>query len=222
MNIWTRINLITRGNVRNNKIREQLEMARVKDTTSLNFLLGKFNYYIFLWVPAYIKHSMTTGNGIQKRKGLLTTEEITDAETYWIRLIQQSIITPTETEQKKDKKRIWKCIGRVQGYHSILLPRTHKLVLVIIKNYHDKTLHGGVSSTMSSLCENVWIPKLRVMVKRSIYECNWCQRCRLKPLPDSEFSQLPVYRTANIDPFPITGVDFAGPMIYNTKKKVLE
>ena len=96
------------------------------------------------------------------------------------------------------------------------------MVALIVKHYHEKTLHGGVSSTMSSIREKFWIPKLRVIVKKIVHQCNLCKRHRIKPLPNADASKLPSFRTSNTDPFVVTGMDFAGPMIYKTAKKILE
>ena len=96
--------------------------------------------------------------------------------------------------------------------------RLHKLVTLIISHHHKKTLHGGVSSTMSSVREKFWIPRLRVLVKKGVYRCNLCKRYRVKPLSPPKTAKLPSYRTEKVEPFAVTGVDFAGPMLCKVNK----
>ena len=123
-------------------------------------------------------------------------------------------------ELRQDDNFLLRCYGRVQDYHPIFIPREHKLVTLIISHHHKKTLHGGVSSTMSSVREKFWIPRLRVLVKKVVYRCNLCKRYRVKPLspPKLPTAKLPSYRTEKVEPFAVTGVDFAGPMLYKVNK----
>ena len=72
--------------------------------------------------------------------------------------------------------------------------------------------------TMSDVRRCYWIPKLRSLVKQVLHECNACKRYRVKPLPPPGKSVLPAFRTEMSDPFIVTGVDFAGPIIYKVKK----
>ena len=175
-------------------------------------LLNKLNYWKLLRVTSFIKHFIynctNTHNNIT---GPLTTDEILNAEVFWLKLVQVSTQLRTNMELRQDDNFLLTCYGRVQGYHPIFMPREHKLVTLIISHHHKKTLHGGVSSTMSSVREKFWIPRLRVLVKKVVYRCNLCKRYRVKPLSPPKTAKLPSYRTEKVEPFAVTGVDWCRP-----------
>ena len=89
----------------------------------------------------------------------------------------------------------------------------------LIQHSHEKTMHFGVASTMAFIRENWWIPQLRAKVKKLIRNCNVCKVVSAKPFTATATSQLPVFRTNPVRPFEVTGVDFAGPLIYKVTKK---
>lgn len=121
---------------------------------------------------------------------------------------------------KKDEGGIFRCVGRIQHFNPVFLPRNCKLAALIVRHVHEHNLHGGVSATLCRMREKFWIPKLRSLTKRVIHNCNICRRYRKKPLTTSctSDSMLPVFRAELSDPFTVTGVDFAGPMHYKVKK----
>ena len=176
----------------------------------MNILLNKLNYWKLLRVTSFIKRFIhNCKNAGSKISGPLTTDEISNSEVFWLKLVQNSTQLTTNMELRHDDNFLLRCYGRVQGCHPTFIPREH----------HRKTLHGGVSSTMSSIREKIWIPKLRALVKKAVYRCNLCKRYRIKPLSPPKIANLPNYRTEQIEPFAVTGVDFAGPMLYKINKK---
>ena len=99
-----------------------------------------------------------------------------------------------------------------------LLSDIHTKRTLIINHHHKKTLHGEVSSTISNVREKFWIPRLRVLVKKVVHRCNLCKRYRVKPLSSPKKAKLPSYRTKKVEHFAVTGVDYAGPMLYKVNK----
>ncbi|XP_070569878.1 uncharacterized protein [Ptychodera flava] len=71
---------------------------------------------------------------------------------------------------------------------------------------------------MSKVREKYWIPKLRSIVKSIRHECSYCAKYRAKVLDAPATSALPSYRTEFTEPFDVTGVDFAGPLMYKSEK----
>ena len=120
-------------------------------------------------------------------------------------------------ELKVDKVGLWRCSGRAPDYHPIFIPRKHLLATLIIERCHEETLHGGVQSTICEVRERFWIPQLRQLVNK----CNRCKKLRAKPLPSPPTAALPKFRAELVDPFSSTGVDFAGPLCYKTRKKTI-
>ena len=97
--------------------------------------------------------------------------------------------------------------------HSIIHSNICYLTLLIIKFFHTKNLHAGISTLCSLLRKEVWIPKCRKTCKQIISRCIKCQRYKSKPC-EQKFDQLPLERIAefNMKPFQYTGVDYLGPI----------
>lgn len=184
-----------------------------------NTMLRKHNYWKILRITAFMMRFVHNCQQNVKRKGPLTTEEIAAAENRWLKIAQEDGEMQCTFELKKDNLELWRCHGRVTGYHPVFIPRKHPLAKLIIERCHEETLHGGVQATMCKVRERYWIPQLRRMSKSVRFECNRCKKLRAKALPSPTTSALPTFRTEFTDPFSTTGVDFAGPMYYKTQKK---
>ena len=59
---------------------------------------------------------------------------------------------------------ILKCEGRVKGYRPMYLPGG-PLAEKLVAHVHNQIMHLGVATTMASVRESGWIPKLRARVK---------------------------------------------------------
>ena len=121
---------------------------------------------------------------------------------------------------KKDQGGILRCYGRIEGDYPIYLPDSDPFTKKLIMHEHIQILHGGVNSTMARTRNHWWIPKLRRLVKSIIHSCPGCKKYRSIPLQAPEQGNLPESRTTPGRPFQVTGVDFAGPIIYRLKKKM--
>jgi hypothetical protein len=89
----------------------------------------------------------------------------------------------------------------------------------LIQHSHEKAMHLGVASAMSSIREDWWIPQLRSKVKKVIGNCNVCKVFSTKPFSAQATSQLPEFHTMPGRLFETTGVDFADPLLYKVTKK---
>lgn len=63
-------------------------------------------------------------------------------------------------------KNLVKCCGRIQNSslqydtrHPVLLPIKHWFTQLVIRDAHQKKLHGGVAETLVNIRRDFWIPK---------------------------------------------------------------
>ncbi|XP_070571221.1 uncharacterized protein [Ptychodera flava] len=180
-------------------------------------LLSKFKFWKLLRITSYMKRFIDGCKGM-RRVGPLTKSEITASEKIWIHITQQTNDMTSDVTLAADEDGILRCHGRVPGYNPIFIPRRSALARRIIEHCHLQTLHGGVATTMSKIREKYWIPKLRSIVKSIRHECGYCVKYRAKVLDAPATSALPTYRTVFTEPFDVTGVDFAGPLMYKSEK----
>ena len=152
--------------------------------------------------------SNTTKRG--KTKGVLTTNEINHAETFWVKLVQ-------EEATKEDNH---SAIASKLGLEADDLPRNHRFSSLVVFDAHESTLHGGVGLTMAKIRQKWWIEKLRSLVKSVLHKCNTCVKYRARPLPTPTQAPLPEFRTTGSRAFETVGLEFAGPISYKIKKGV--
>ena len=109
---------------------------------------------------------------------------------------------------------------RINSKYPILLPKNHKLTLLIIYNAHEKVGHDGVSETLTEIRSEFHIQKCRQLIRKLIYQCNTCRKYEGKnynypPPPD-----LPESRLKQNCSFYNIGIDYAGPVyVYNVYNK---
>ena len=91
----------------------------------------------------------------------------------------------------------------------ILVPRNSPLVPLLIRFYHEKTLHGGCQLTLFTIRQKFWIVRLKSKIKQVIKDCVTCSRFNSKISPPI-MGDLPSERITESQPFAITGIDFTG------------
>ncbi|GBN70409.1 hypothetical protein AVEN_118910-1, partial [Araneus ventricosus] len=188
-------------------------------------------YRVTAWIKRFIKRVKK----IVTTKGPLTTEELEEAEMYWIQVEQRQCYSEEfETlagvgQVKKnsslynfgpflDDKGILRMGGRLEysdfssdEKHPIILPRNSSLTGLIVQDEHICMKHGGIATTLAKIRSRFWIPKDRQIVQKIIRRCLICRRYSAKSA-DQLTSQLPEDRIAQTPPFYSSGVDFAGPI----------
>ena len=171
-------------------------------------LLKRFSYCKLPRVMAYMKRFI---NGCRRSK---VDSEIVKAEEVWIRITQRTNDMATNLQLTKDEDGLTRCYGWIQGYTPIFIPRKSALARRIIEHSHTQTLHGGVAATMSKVRQKYWIPKLRSLVKSVQLNGNHCKKYRVRVLTTPPTSVLPTFRTKFTEPFSVTGVYFAGLLLF--------
>ena len=111
---------------------------------------------------------------------------------------------------------LWKNRRRLSYLSTKLDLFTKKLIV----HEHIQTLHGGANSTMARIRNQWWIPKLRRLVKPITHSCPGYKKYRSIPLQALAQANLPEFRTTPGKLFEVTGVDFAGPILYRRKRKM--
>ena len=72
---------------------------------------------------------------------------------------------------------------------------------------------------MARVRERYWVPKLRRMVKKTRSDCFGCVKFRSQAYQKPPPGNLPATRTEGSEPFQVLGVDFAGPIRYQSKTR---
>lgn len=99
--------------------------------------------------------------------------------------------------------------------HPILIPKKCHLAVLLIRQFHVLTLHGGQRIVQSLLQQQYWIIGAKNMIRLEIFKCVECNK--MKPtFRQPMMADLPVSRYTQGRPFLNVGVDFAGPFNYKT------
>lgn len=95
--------------------------------------------------------------------------------------------------------------------HPIILPPRHQVVTNIIKEAHEKTLHGTEQLTIAYLRHRFHIPRVSEKVRHFIHSCMTCFRFA-KHRQETLMGNLPKDRVNLARAFQHCGVDYAGPL----------
>jgi len=170
-----------------------------------------------------------------KLNGPLTAEELSSAQTKWIKACQQ-LRYPLEMASAKSKcirpkkpplvrqlrlfiddSGLLRCGGRIHNAplselarFPYLLPENNHLTALIVNYVHVLLSHAGIGSTLTALQQSFWIPSGRQYVKKLLRKCFVCRRHSGRPYATPESPPLPKVRVQDVPPFSITGVDFTG------------
>lgn len=94
--------------------------------------------------------------------------------------------------------------------HPIILPHKHHFTTLVLRDAHQKTLHGGNQSTHAYVLRRYWIIDAKTAIRRIIHNCTIC--CRYKAETSKQLmGKLPSPRVIPSKPFTHTGMDYAGP-----------
>jgi hypothetical protein len=121
-------------------------------------VLKKYTFWrtmrIMAWVIRFL-HNLRS-NQI-RREGPLTTEEIQQQIDWWLKQEQSHYEDSDQTREdkclnlKKNERGLLECQGRIQGEYPIYIPPQSILAEKLVMHEHQRTLHGGVSMTISRI-----------------------------------------------------------------------
>ena len=92
----------------------------------------------------------------------------------------------------------------------LFLPKSTRLVVLIITHIQESHNHCGVSQTLSLYRQQLWTPKLRCRVKSLLFRCVICRKVKGKTIPKPLPPPLPKDRVEWKDRFTTMGVDHTG------------
>ncbi|XP_015120540.1 uncharacterized protein LOC107043522 [Diachasma alloeum] len=104
-----------------------------------------------------------------------------------------------------------------ESRHQAIIPKGSALAELLIRDSHQRTLHGGTQLTLAHLRRAYWIIGGRLPVRSFILKCVECARHR-GIRAQQLMGQLPVARLVSDRAFSNTGVDYAGPVSLKTWK----
>uniref|UniRef100_A0ABD2WTZ1 Integrase catalytic domain-containing protein n=3 Tax=Trichogramma kaykai TaxID=54128 RepID=A0ABD2WTZ1_9HYME len=117
-----------------------------------------------------------------------------------------------------DHENLLRIGGRLQNSNLSLderspyvLPHNSFLSLLLARDAHSRSLHGGTQMTLSRLRRRFWILRGHQLVKSVIHRCLRCWRFQ-STLATQFMGDLPVVRVRQCRPFMHTGLDYAGPI----------
>lgn len=183
-------------------------------------------------------HNSKKINKLNKSVGPILPVEIERAEFSIIRIIQQEHFGAEIKALSKDsgqvsttsklfrlhpfidKRGLLRVGGRLKNTmsidwfqrHQIVLPADCMFTKLLVRNEHEKLLHGGPQAVLFSIRLRYWPLNARNTIRKIIHDCVRCFRQRpimVQPI----MANLPNDRIEPARPFLKCGVDFAGPFM---------
>lgn len=99
----------------------------------------------------------------------------------------------------------------VNERHPPILNKTSHLSLLLVRETHATSLHGGPLLTRSLLLRRVWIIRTNSLARLVIHVCVRCARFRVV-LARQQMEQLPAERLQPMRLFRMSGFDYTGPI----------
>lgn len=193
---------------------------------------------------AYIHRFIyNTRNRQSSRSGVLTVEELREADMTLVRLSQlesfpdefMSLSNTCGTLGNKhnllklnlfiDDEKIIRVGGRLGNSdhftfdkkHPILISSNHIFSILLFRHEHKQLLHAGPQALLSNLRETWWPVGGRNLARKIVHNCVVCSRLRGKT-PTPIMGNLPKERITPCFPFFRCGVDYAGPILILNRK----
>lgn len=206
-----------------------------------NFLSKYSSWTKLLRVTAYLLRFIHNVQHPEKRHNSLTAQELRDATLRLFKLIQAESFAEDLILLKKNRTcslrlqrlspflsddglirvggRLRKANLPLASKHTVILPKKHHVVSLLINYYHLTHLHAGPQLTQALLAQSVWILSARCVIRSELFKCVTCFRVKPKNV-NPLMGDLPTARVTPAKPFNSVGTDFCGPFpvkIFNLK-----
>jgi len=187
------------------------------------------------WALRFFYNCRARKRSIPRITSSVTVKELSEAETHWLRVAQESCFANDVGALKKDQEianssrllplhpfldssGVLRVGGReehsklqYQSQHPVIIDGKHLLTKLIIRTEHIRLLHAGPTLLTASLCHKFHIVGCRKIVRSTTRGCVICRRNSSKPRPPM-MGQLPMERVTPDAVFNRVGVDYAGPV----------
>ncbi|XP_074031549.1 uncharacterized protein [Leptinotarsa decemlineata] len=94
--------------------------------------------------------------------------------------------------------------------YPMLLPRSSRLTILLIKYFHEKFFHAGFRTTHFLLSQQFWILSPERAINSVLSQCIPCWKQNPKTFQPL-MGNLPISRVSQVKPFSHSGVDYGGP-----------
>lgn len=189
-----------------------------------NILTKYSNYFTLIRVVARIKRALHNFRFKSNRIiGFISKNEFDNALYTIILYVQDKYLKNKNNRIFQrlntftDNKGLLRVGGRLKNSnlseekkYPILLPKESILSNLIIKFYHEISLHAGPRTTQSLVCRKFWILSARSAIRSILSKCVICIKARPKYL-NPFMGDLPASRIQESSPFLKSGCDFGGP-----------
>ena len=181
------------------------------------------------WIKRFIANCKIRGKSGRNYERTLSSAEISDAETFWIKHTQTETFPEGINENSlvqlnptKDDNDLLRINGRLRlsedipydTKYPILLPKNHHLTRLVVLDAHETLGHGsGIEHTLTQLRVRFWIVKGRRVVRNIIKSCPECRRRFSMQTADQMMAPLPNARLYSLRAFDRIGIDYAGPFL---------
>ncbi|GBO16070.1 hypothetical protein AVEN_166281-1 [Araneus ventricosus] len=179
-------------------------------------------------------------NPESKRKGPLTSEELSEAEHYLIKQCQFEVFSAEDTAMMSgdnisnkskilnlspflDNTGVMREGGRLEnsqlpysGKHPIILPSKGKLTEMIVRYYHEKYFHLGPQHLLFQIRQKYWPIHGRNVYRKIVHNCVVCFKVKPKEY-SQKMGNLPKERITPDKVFSSKGIDLCGPFLIKNK-----
>ena len=199
------------------------------------------------WVRRFINNSRSRRTGSSRTTGNLSTEEICNAETTILLLVQTQYFPSDQSSLKGGLKRVTKHshirklnpfldekgIMRVGGRlrkgdiatdskFPIIVPKESIAARRILEWCHMMVEHSGRTTSLNEArSRGYWVINSSSIVRRIVHKCVHCRSLRGK-FGQQKMADLPKDRTEPEAPFTCCGVDMFGPFYVKEGRKELK
>lgn len=119
-----------------------------------------------------------------------------------------------------DADSILRMKGRIDGARElsmdskrpIVLPRESRITKLLLSEFHSEFFHQNHETVVNEVRQRFYIPRLRVILKKTRKDCQMCKIKKAHPIPP-QMADLPKARLATrFVPYSYVGIDFFGPL----------